>query len=161
MKRIKRTKPLRGWKVFSYDIGVDKKTRILTPWVVKNCSYRGPVVWNETPPEPIYDYRAILLLTLARPSNKAGFFAYKYEVAPRVLWEDRTLAHPSFFVFGDVSLFGVVYEHEWGYRAQGIRINKLVTTSTEFLDIEGLEETYRCPVMVCAKWSILDALTID
>ena len=118
--------------------GRGKKTYHLGS-VVVNYIYEGPVVWNEDPPrgQKIHKY---MRGPFIRRSD-VGFFAYKHRP-----WRD--LVTLSCRAVASVSLFGTVIEYSLGYRAQGLRIDRILIPEGFSYVVEGLDRIYRCPINI-------------
>lgn len=137
--------------------------------------WTGPVERNDAPPDEKPNpnssgWRGPASTGERPPEDRYGFYALTVEDARRRLrnelrimgdWSDRAGRHLLAPVLGRVRLFGTVHVHEHGYRAQGVRIERLAVLQVERARyhpdgweelVEKLEERFRCPVQLW-RWS--------
>lgn len=134
--------PLIGYRAWS--ISSSFKLKALTA----SHTMDGPVDWN--PKKPPINWKGFIAATWdqnLRQEDYIGFFALKN---PELLF--KALGY-SEMVYARVSLYGTVIEHDIGFRAQRLRIDRLWINGmyTDFLTIEiisTMEETYQCDVDV-------------
>lgn len=133
---------IRGWAIRPGECGqVGLESLIVRfPW-------DGPVARTGKP-----SLESPSLVRCTRPRPEVGFFACKPEVAYGRLQRYSTLS-----CLGTVSLFGRVVEHEYGYRAEKVRVDALWLVQEalprrlrlRIADVaEDLEARYRCRLVL-------------
>ena len=114
--------------------------------LVVDYVFDGPVVRNTSTLDDQVVYGRAKSLWFERKES-LGFFACKGNYL-----EHKTITYMPKAV-GRVSLFGIVYEHEIGYRAQCMRIDSLVIGKDLAVARDDLIRIYRCPVEVTKLFS--------
>jgi len=143
--------PLIGYRAFNYS--EDKITS-----VIKNYHWEGPIQRNKYPPAIMWvsmlnaqiqseSNEEVSYFSYDEAKERVGFFVYK---TPTL-----TLLHlsSSYPIYGRLSLFGTVIEHELGFRAQFVRVDKLFVRPliNSYNKIEKIEDIYQCDVEVTRK----------
>ena len=139
--------------------------------VTSSYVWKGPIQRNRKPPAIYWRYAMSYEMAETKGTNdlqSPGFFMYKN---PTLMDKHLCCEYP---IYARLSLFGRVIEHELGFRAQYVRIDKLffdpyVVASPIFdLDrwnpkalVEMMEREYHCDVVYDAMIYYMDQMKAD